>query len=82
MSWREGMAAAYAAGKADGERAKAEGERCGRYLSPDRGAGFDACYYEGFGHGAEYCRCPNKLGGKRDGRRCVCCGNRREEICS
>lgn len=68
MDWRSGMAVAYEAGREDG------GLKCAR---PERGFGFDACYWQGFGQGSGECRCPSRLAGKRWGQRCVVCGNRR-----
>lgn len=68
MSWREGMALAYARGVEHGKIG---------YEEPYSANGFDACYWEGFGHGAKKCRCPERLAGKRWGQRCINCGNRR-----
>lgn len=69
MSWAEGMARAYRVGVEHGRR---------DYVDPTSSGGFDACYWQGWGHGAKRCACPDRLAGKyRDGRVCVCCGNRR-----
>lgn len=70
LSWREGAARAYSLGLAHGKAGTG-------HFAPDLSGGFDACYYQGFGHGSGVCRCPAKLAGKRDGRVCVVCGVRR-----
>lgn len=68
FSWREGMARAYDVGKKHGEM---------NYMEPYAANGFDACYWQGWGHGARRCACPERLAGKRDSRPCGCCGHRR-----
>lgn len=68
-SWRAGMAEAYRVGTEHGEK---------RFKDHFAARGFDACYWQGWGHGAGSCGCPDRLAGKyRDGRVCVCCGQRR-----
>ncbi len=69
-SWRQGMSNAYANGLADGKRGR-------RWADATRGGGFDACYWQGFGHGARECICPERLAGKRQSQVCVVCGMRR-----
>lgn len=72
MTWARGMAAAYEAGLEDGRRGR-------RYVDQTRGGGFDACYWQGVGHGLGECLCPDRLtvrGGDRG--RCACCGNYRD----
>lgn len=70
LNWGTQMASAYSAGLADGKRGR-------RFADVTRGNGFDACYWQGYGHGSGECLCPNPLSGKRDGRRCVNCGKPR-----
>lgn len=67
-SWREAMTRAYAAGVEDGKRG---------WQQADRAQGFAACYWQGWGHGAQRCACPETLAGKRLGQRCVVCSHRR-----
>ena len=68
LTWQQGMSTAYARGLAD---AKVQGPNV------YNANGFDACYFEGYGHGRGECFCPESIGGKRWGQRCVCCGQRR-----
>lgn len=68
LTWQQGMSRAYARGLADGKL------RAPEVLN---GNGFDACYFQGFGHGSGECRCPERLAGKRWGQRCIVCGHHR-----
>jgi hypothetical protein len=74
-SWQGGMAAAYEAGRTDAALFHRDGTQ--GVAQPERGGGFYACYWQGFGQGLGACRCPERLAGNRWGQRCVVCGNRR-----
>ena len=69
LSWREGMARAYSRGLADGKIG---------IFNVYNGEGFDACYFQGVGHGAQRCCCPSKLAARFVRDRCPTCGQRKE----
>lgn len=69
IGWREGMGVAYSRGLEDG-RAGTPGHR----FEP---GGFDACYWQGVGHGAQQCHCPESLRARWPDQRCPCCGQGR-----
>jgi hypothetical protein len=73
MSWKERMALAYQIGLEHGKR---------RYPYPYSANGFDACYWQGYGHGSQSCACPDSLAGDRTKpwfpKRCVVCGQVRD----
>lgn len=69
-TWRRGMSIAYDRGREDGARGP-------RYLDETRGDGFAACYWQGVGHAARTCYCPQRIGARWGDVPCPCCGQRR-----
>lgn len=69
QNWRQGMAAAYRAGFQDGVQ-----NTPGHRREP---GGFDACYWQGVGHGAGACKCPSHLNNRGPREACPCCAKRR-----
>lgn len=67
--WATGMAQAYTAGLEDGKAGTA-----GHREAP---GGFEACYWQGVGHGSGVCSCPQRLRARWPDQRCPCCGCRR-----
>jgi hypothetical protein len=72
MTWRKDMTRAYEQGVRDGERGYTPTD-----IDVESVTSFAACYWQGFGHGARRCACPERLAGKRWGQLCVVCGRRR-----